>query len=573
MIDACIERALTQLAAAVNAANARRATAFDPLRGLYVTEAEVQQILTQGYEVNSHPNRAWTLPPLTRVTTNPKLHDAVAIAVAAQYVPRLDRVFGFLHDDLTRRSLSSALLVEMLAIDPHDVSCDGTLSRLAILTVTPSDVPLGDSIRIDAGFLAFLRGETRLDARIRGCATQTSVQGTSATLTLDNSPLVLWGAATEDLAAVARATCAECGRGAIRLNATAEAEQLGIAAREALLRDAILVVQVPDPAKASSLAGIAAELPVGVVIEAPGGIIDYHGASQRVSPNAVSARMPPAGYPLPYGRRLVARRSMDDLILPPAILRAVQSIADRIEHRDLVTRDWGVDSGSSVGGVRALFVGPSGTGKTLAAECVAHALGRDLYIVDLSMVVSKYIGETEKALATIFAEATRAGVCLFFDEADALFGKRTRAKDAHDRYANIETAYLLQALDLYPDIVILATNLAENIDDALTRRIDIKIDFAMPDLPAREKIWHRSLGRAPLGDVDIHDIAKRLQLSGGSIQSAALAAAYRAAAENRAIETVDLLRAARDEFAKAGRVAGRVELGEYDILLRTESLK
>ena len=220
--------------------------------------------------------------------------------------------------------------------------------------------------------------------------------------------------------------------------------------------------------------------------------------------------------------------------------------------------------------MRVLFSGPPGTGKTLAAEALANSLGRDLYIVDVSMVVSKYIGETEKALATIFAEAGRAGVCLFFDEADAFFGKRTEAKDAHDRYANIETAYLLQALDLYPDIAILATNMSANIDEALVRRIDVKVEFPMPDVAAREALWKRSLSRAPIDNVDAHDLAKRLPLSGGGIQSAALAAAFRAASEDRPICTIDLLRAASDELAKTGRIAGRFELSENYAELRAE---
>jgi SpoVK/Ycf46/Vps4 family AAA+-type ATPase len=187
------------------------------------------------------------------------------------------------------------------------------------------------------------------------------------------------------------------------------------------------------------------------------------------------------------------------------------------------------------------------------------------------MVVSKYIGETEKALSTIFTEAARCGVCLFFDEADALFVKRTSVRDAHDRYANIETAYLLQAIDDYPDVVLMATNILTNVDEAILRRIDVLIEFPMPDVPARCRLWQIALADAPLDGVDLGMIAERFAVSGGAIQSAALSAAYEAAAESRAIGVLDLLRATRDEFAKSGKVAGRMELGDHYDLLMTES--
>jgi SpoVK/Ycf46/Vps4 family AAA+-type ATPase len=272
--------------------------------------------------------------------------------------------------------------------------------------------------------------------------------------------------------------------------------------------------------------------------------------------------------PLPYGRRVAPRRTLAHLVLPAQRLRAVRSVLRRVRARDTVQGEWKMQSGSSRGGVRALFAGPPGTGKTLAAEAVAGELGRDLYVIDLSMVVSKYIGETEKALSTIFTEAARCGVCLFFDEADALFVKRTSVRDAHDRYANIETAYLLQAIDDYPDVVLMATNILTNVDEAMLRRVDVLVEFPMPDAPARRRLWHVALAGAPLDGVDLDRLAERFILSGGAIQSAALTAAYDAAAESRAIGTLDLLRAARDEFTKSGKVAGRMELGDhYDALM------
>jgi hypothetical protein len=570
-IDAAVDRARDVLRGAVEAARTRRATAFDPMRGLYVTEAEVAGILSRPRPAPAalEPGREGGV--FARLFATLAVNDAIALTVAAEYVPRLDRVFGFLHDDLTRRTLTSGLLVELLGLDPRLLSPDGLLARLAIFTIESTGVPLGATVRIDRGFLAALAGERRLDARIRASASEIARPANATEKRARRgSPLVLWGAGADDLAAAARETIAAAGRGAVRLRAGASPEFVGIAAREALLREAVLVVECTDPATARAVAGAGADLPVEIIIEACGGIVAYDGQSRRIDARAPSEIVPAAGYPLPYGRRMPARRTLDDLILPRAQLRAVQSIAGRMRKRDLVTREWGVDTGSSAGGVRALFAGPPGTGKTLAAEALASALGRDLYIVDVSMVVSKYIGETEKALATVFTEAARAGVCLFFDEADAFFGKRTEARDAHDRYANLETAYLLQALDVYPDVAILATNMIANIDDALVRRIDVRIEFPMPDAIARETLWRRALARAPVDGVELRDLAARLPLAGGGIQSAALAAAYRAASEDRAIVALDLIRAARDEFAKMGRVAGRIELGNEYAELRAE---
>ena len=573
-IEAAIGRARVLLRGAVESANARRATAFDPVRGLYVTEAEVADILARDRPrpaLDELAGAADATPILQRIWASPPVRDAIALAVAAEYVPRLDRVFGFLHDDLTRRTLTAGLLVEMLGIDPALFASDGHLVRLAIFTLSAHDVPLGASVRIDRGFLAALAGDARLDARIRSIASKIAPPPGAAPKRMPRGlPLVLWGATGDDIAAAARAMMADAGRGAVRLGAGAAAEQVGIAAREALMRDAILIVESGDPATARALAHATGDLPVEAIVEASGGIVGYDGPARRVAPRSRAKTSSPAGYPLPYGRRMIAQRELSDLILPAAQLRAVRSIAERMSKRDLVTREWGVDTGSSIGGVRALFAGPPGTGKTLAAEALANLLNRDLYIVDVSMVISKYIGETEKALATVFAEAARAGVCLFFDEADAFFGKRTEAHDAHDRYANLETAYLLQALDLYPDIVMLATNMATNIDDALVRRIDVKVEFPMPDVPAREALWRRALARAPVSGVDIADLARRLPLAGGGIQGAALAAAYRAAAEDRPILALDLIRAARDELAKTGRIAGRIELGNEYATLRAE---
>jgi SpoVK/Ycf46/Vps4 family AAA+-type ATPase len=202
-----------------------------------------------------------------------------------------------------------------------------------------------------------------------------------------------------------------------------------------------------------------------------------------------------------------------------------------------------------------LFAGPPGTGKTLSAEVLAGALGADLLVVDVSRVVSKWIGETEKNLAEVFDAAERAQAVLFFDEADALFGRRTEVSDAHDRYANLETAYLLSRLERFEGLAVLATNLRQNIDPAFTRRLEFAVDYEEPSAAEREALWRCHLPeRAPLaGDVDLAQLARLYPVVGGVIRNAATAAAFLAAAEGREISRRHLVAAIRREYEKSGR--------------------
>ncbi|MCA9637274.1 MAG: ATP-binding protein [Myxococcales bacterium] len=207
-------------------------------------------------------------------------------------------------------------------------------------------------------------------------------------------------------------------------------------------------------------------------------------------------------------------------------------------------------------GIAALFSGPSGTGKTMAAAIVARELGLDLYRVDLSQIVSKYIGETEKHLAQVFAEAEASEVALFFDEADALFGKRSSVQDAHDRYANIEVAYLLQRIESYPGVVIMASNLRKNLDDAFLRRLQVIVEFAMPSAPERAEIWRRVWPReAPLAEgLDPADLADRFEVSGGNIRNIAVGAAFAAAEEGSPITRRHVIDAARAEYLRMSKL-------------------
>lgn len=247
----------------------------------------------------------------------------------------------------------------------------------------------------------------------------------------------------------------------------------------------------------------------------------------------------------------------DDLVLAPERRLQLDEIVTRLRHRSRVLDRWGFGRKVVGGrGTTALFVGPPGTGKTLAAALIAGETKRDLYRIDLSQVVSKYIGETEKHLERVFCEAEACDAALFFDEADALFGKRGDVKDAHDRYANIEVGYLLQRLERFPGLAILATNLRRNIDDAFLRRIDVIVEFPVPDVTERARIWAKVWpAEAPLGaDINAADLAQRFDLAGGHIRNIALAAAFAAAVDDTAIGLVHVMAAARNEYRKLNRL-------------------
>jgi SpoVK/Ycf46/Vps4 family AAA+-type ATPase len=232
--------------------------------------------------------------------------------------------------------------------------------------------------------------------------------------------------------------------------------------------------------------------------------------------------------------KVTRHKQWEDLILEPDPLMQLRELCSMVEHRHKVYDEWGFGEKLSSGkGVVSLFAGQSGTGKTMGAGVIAGALGLDLYKIDLSGVVSKYIGETEKNLGAIFRDASLSNAILFFDEADALFGKRSEVKDAHDRYANIETAYLLQQIEDYAGPVILSTNLKMNLDEAFLRRMHFVIDFPMPEEPYRLRIWKTTMpDEVPLEpDVDFAFLARQFRISGGNIRNIVLASAFLAAQE------------------------------------------
>ena len=250
--------------------------------------------------------------------------------------------------------------------------------------------------------------------------------------------------------------------------------------------------------------------------------------------------------------RVVFDATFADLVLPTGQSAILRDIARHVRQREKVYRDWGFGARQGQGLV-ALFAGESGTGKTLAAEVIANEVGLDLFRVDLATVVSKYIGETEKNLKRLFDGAEASGAVLLFDEADALFGKRSDVKDSHDRYANIEIAYLLQRVETYRGLAVLTTNMKGALDAAFMRRIRFVVNFPFPDAAAREEIWRRQFpAQAPLGNVDFAALS-RLNLPGGNIRSIAVNAAFKAADGGEAIGQQHLMAAAQEEFAKLGR--------------------
>jgi len=261
------------------------------------------------------------------------------------------------------------------------------------------------------------------------------------------------------------------------------------------------------------------------------------------------------------------RFGWDDIILPEDEIAALHEIVSMVRDRTLVLETWGLGRKLvSSKGVSSLFAGEPGTGKTLAAQVIAKELGMDLYKIDLSTVVSKYIGETEKNLELIFTQARNSNAILFFDEADAIFGKRSEVKDAHDRYANIEVGYLLQRMESYDGIVILATNLHANMDEAFTRRLQFVVDFPFPDQSQREAIWKVLFpAEAPCAEqIDFHYFAEHFRLAGGNIRNVIVYAAFLAASEHKPISHRYLIHGIRRELRKMGRLIDEKEFEVFE---------
>ncbi len=262
--------------------------------------------------------------------------------------------------------------------------------------------------------------------------------------------------------------------------------------------------------------------------------------------------------------RVDTRAGWDDLVLPDEQRQVLIELTTQVRHRPCVYDTWGFGEQNGRGlGISALFTGPSGCGKTMAASIIAASLNLDLYVIDLSQVVSKYIGETEKALRRLFDAAEVSGAVLLFDEADALFGKRSDVRDSHDRYANVEVSYLLQRMDSYRGLAILTTNRRSALDAAFLRRIRFIVTFPFPDTAQRARIWERVFpSQTPTEGLDTHKLA-RLNVTGGSIRNIAMNAAFLAAAAGEPVRMAHLLRTARSECAKIEKAITAAEVGGW----------
>ncbi len=653
----------------------RRSTDPDPLdrfRGLHISPAQVDSLLSappspvpphDGYadrlaglesdaDVAERAGGDLRLRRLARAFDLDELDvEALLIALAPDLDERFERLYGYLHDDVSRRRASIGLWLELCGLKPagavawRRLAPGGTLTESRLVLVEDAERPfLTRSLRVPDRVTAFLLGDDSPDAELSAL-----VYSSDSAMPAAATGLVRWlkqdarlayirerpGSAGAPLAlgaisAVGRRPLAVDLR---RVRADDDPLRLAaLAAREARLVGAVLVAGPIEAIAARGVAAIQAfsELPGRVVLvgscnwdpiwsrdvpflwEAPAvsaaeraqlwraGVNGEAGpdldpvestaqfrltaeqvkrATQAARLQASAAGRAVEAADLRAGARAqnaaglerLARRiepsvGFAGLVLPPDVLEQLNELTVRARQRERVLDEWKMAGAASRRrGLTALFAGASGTGKTMAAEVVAGEMGLDLYVVDLSSVVDKYVGETEKNLDRVFAEAETINGVLLFDEADALFGKRSEVNDAHDRYANVEIAYLLQRMEMFEGIAILATNLRSNLDEAFARRLDTLIDFPEPEEEDRLRLWDLCIGsRVPRSnDIDLAFLARAFKLSGGNIRNIAVAAAYSAAEGGHALNMSDLVRGTQWEYRKLGRMVVEAEFGMY----------
>jgi hypothetical protein len=589
--------------------------------------------------------------------------ELLLVAIAPDLDSRFERLYGYLHDDVTRRRASIGLAFELAGLPPaggaarQRLTSSGPLVASGLVTVDEPDRPfLTRSLQVPDRVTAHLLGDDSEDTDLAGVLTSASADAapdpTALARALENGARLGYlrekpGSSGRSLAAAALAAV---GRPVVtldlgRLGAAEDAAAVArTAMRDARLRGAGLVAgpiealaerstaavrAFADPGAAAPGAdpalappvlligrrswepGWSHDVPVLVDVLPPTSLeraelwrstLNGHGEALTLDPGEVTQhfRLTPeqvtraaqaaqleavvAGGALApdhlrsgarsqnaaglenLAKRIVPKVGWVDLVLPGNTLLGLQELAGRARNRDRVIDEWGMRPGGGRGrGITGLFAGDSGTGKTMSAEVIAGELGLDLYAINLATVVDKYVGETEKNLERIFSEADGINGVLLFDEADAIFGKRSEVRDAHDRYANIETAYLLQRMESFDGLAILSTNLRANLDEAFSRRLDAVIDFALPDASFRRQLWDRCLSAdVPRGDdLDLDFAAARFELSGGNIRSIAITAAYFAAETGRPVKMLDLMKATQREYRKLGRLCVESEFGPW----------
>lgn len=645
----------------------------DPVRGLYVSDEQIDDLL-DGTATTSglHPPDRERLGSVEagadgdeasghdlRLRRLQRTFELVAVdiellltALAPDLDRRFEKLYGYLHDDITRRRASIGLALELAGLAPtaaigrQRFSPDGPLVGGGLLTIEDPDRPyLTRALRVPDRVAAFLLGDDDPDASLSGLIAEPASVGElpgagtiAEALSHDVGLCYLRNRTGTDSRSLAAAGLTEVALDGLHLDLTRvhdESVDLAVvvqaAVREARLRPGVLVAGPIDElaGQAPRALQVLADAEVHTILfgtvawdpawgrrvplqvdppEIAGPVRDeiWHQALEQVgipeldtrplsalhvgpqqAERAVAsarwrasvegreishedlragAREQNAGRLEHLARRVEPRAGFDDLVVPARTSDLLREIIDRARHRDRVLSEWGMGGQTERGrGVTALFAGESGTGKTLSAEVIAGALGLDLYTIDLSTVVDKYVGETEKNLERIFAEAEGVNGVLFFDEADALFGKRSDVSDARDRYANVEIAYLLQRMEYLDGIAILATNLRGNLDEAFTRRIDVLIDFPEPEETDRLLLWELHLpdGLPTEDDLDLDYLAKAFELAGGDIRNITLAAAYAAAVDAAPLSTEHLIRATAREYRKLGRLCTESEFGPY----------
>jgi winged helix domain-containing protein/ATPase family protein associated with various cellular activities (AAA) len=649
----------------------------DDFLGLYLSDAEVDQLLCGPFPSAPEEAEAAVLSAKVEEAADAAESEGMAIrlrqvarrfelepldvellllALAPDFDARFERLYGYLHDDLTRRRASIGLALDLAQVPlassfgrqrfrPGSPLVDRGLllieeAERPFLTrllrvpdrvtmhlagddhVEPLVAPLVDSCGAsgDASLLArSLAGGVRLSylrestpGTGRGLAAAAFVLAEAPAVVLDLQRLRV----EDDPAAVAHAAAREAelagggliagpierlverGGSAVRAFAEACCPVVLVGGRAwdpSWSRDVPLVVDVPAPAVAERAAMWRASLNGSLPrqLDPAAATAHFRLGPEQVARAAVAASLQAALHDRPLdsddlragarsqngaglerlARRIEPRVDWSDLVLPDQVLARLRELAARARHRETVLDDWCMGRRALGGrGITGLFAGESGTGKTMSAEVVAGDLGLDLYVIDLSTVVDKYIGETEKNLDRIFVGAEGVNGVLLFDEADALFGKRSEVKDARDRYANVEVAYLLQRMELFDGIAILTTNLRANVDEAFTRRLDVVVDFPTPEESDRQRLWEEFLGAGlPVAnDVDLAFLAGSFELSGGNIRNIALTAAYLAADAGHAVTMADLVVGTEREYRKLGRLCVESEFGPYFELVTSD---
>ena len=661
----------------------------DPHRGLYVSDEETARLFARSpgaplFATGDEPTAAAAdAPLLVRLADTFELSpfdlDVVMIALAPELDLRYERLYGYLHDDITRRRPSVGLALDLLCSSPAEkldrrrhFAPEAPLTRHGLLHVPldgdePGRPLLARPIALDGTVVRFLLGERALDPRL-----SSSCEVVRPAITLDDAGLddetarALRQLARDPGAAPARLVFDGPEESARRRAAEAFAAEAGLSLLaadleatldetadvddfvrtlilEAGLSGAVLYLDGVEPADGPerrpgstrllrSLNGVRGPVILSgaeartaldhvgndfLVISFPlpdaairrslwSAEMEYRG--EQAAPEVVaaladrfrlsstqirgavaaasgqarwrsSARDGESPEPTPgelfaaardqagqelgrLAQKIVPCYGWDDIILPLDRREQLEEICVRVRQGVRVLEDWGFRHKLALGkGLNVLFTGPPGTGKTMAADVIAGQLGLDLYKIDLAGVVSKYIGETEKNLSRIFSAAESSNAILFFDEADALFGKRSEVRDSHDRYANIEISYLLQRMEDYDGVVVLSTNLRKNMDDAFVRRMHFTVEFPLPRERERLRIWERTWPDATPGArmLDLALMAHRFELTGGGIRNVALAAAFLAADDGGEVTMKHLLRATRREYQKMGKIVADAE--------------